>query len=317
MTQINSRSNINLLRHAVVLALLLVPAVPAAAFHPEESASALHQKLTGVVSKITDGVVFVKTPVGQVSFGANFAARGGFADAQVGQEVTLWISGNNTVLDVRKKGEAEPVYRLMTGDLLFTSDLKDEILLRTPEGEKQFPVERGKSKLSAIMAGEPVTVELNQAGDMIDIHRGVEMTIEVAPSATEQAGSHMKLTGEVTKIRSGMAFVKTPVGWATFGPEMGLTDIRVGDTVVLMINDNNSVIDVYRKGEPAPVHRFITGKLAYASDLKNEIKLWTPEGEQAFPVLRGKSKLSAVEEGTPISVELNEAGKVIDVRKAG
>jgi len=43
----------------------------------------------------------------------------------------------------------------------------------------------------------------------------------------------------------------------------------------------------------------------------------TPEGEQTFPVQHGESKLSGMKEGTPITIELNEAGKVIEIRKAG
>ena len=42
----------------------------------------------------------------------------------------------------------------------------------------------------------------------------------------------------------------------------------------------------------------------------------TPEGERSFPVQEGESTLSTIEAGTPITVELNKAGNVIDLRKA-
>ncbi len=64
------------------------------------------------------------------------------------------------------------------------------------------------------------------------------------------------------------------------------------------------------------VHRLITGKLTYTSGDKKEIKLMTPEGERSFPVQEGERPLSTIEAGTPITVELNKAGNVIDLRKA-
>ncbi len=303
---------------ALALSLVLIaPVTSALAEQPgQPSTAASHEKLTGVISKIRSGVIFVKTPVGQVSFGSKFAAKGGLADAQVGDEVTMWVNENNIVIDVHKKGETEPVHRLVTGNLTYTSDLKTEIKLWTPQGEKTFSVERGKSKLPAIKEGEPVTVELNKAGEVIDIHR-LKLSIQATPSAGQRAGSRMKLAGEVTKIKSGMVFVKTPASEVRFGAEMGMKDLKVGDAVIMEINENNVVIGVHKKGEPTPVHRFITGNLVYASDQKTEVKLWTPEGEKTFSVVRGKSKLSPIKEGALITVELNEAGQVIDVRKAG
>lgn len=299
----------------VVMWLLMLVAPVAAEPTGQSSAPAPHQKLTGVVSKVQSGVVFLQTPVGRVTLSSKFVEKGGLVDAQVGQEVTMWVNESNIVIDVSKKGEAAPVYRLVSGNLSYTSDQKTEIKLWTPQGERAFSVARNKSKLSAVQEGTPVTLELNQAGEVIDVHR-MEVGLEVAPTGLVGAGSQTKLTGVVSKIKSGLVFVKTKVGVATFGKEMKMKGLAVGDEVVLQINGNNSVIDVYRKGAPVPVHLFITGNLVYTSDLKTEIKLWTPEGEKTFPVIRGKSKLSVIKEGTPITVELNEAGKMIDMRKA-
>jgi cell envelope opacity-associated protein A len=43
----------------------------------------------------------------------------------------------------------------------------------------------------------------------------------------------------------------------------------------------------------------------------------TPEGERTFTIQHGENKLSGMKEGTPITIELNEAGNVIQIRKAG
>jgi hypothetical protein len=49
---------------------------------------------------------------------------------------------------------------------------------------------------------------------------------------------------------------------------------------------------------------------------KQEIKLWTPEGEKVFPLDRMEVKTKPIEEGSMITVELDEKGTVIDLRKA-
>jgi hypothetical protein len=81
------------------------------------------------------------------------------------------------------------------------------------------------------------------------------------------------------------------------------------------VNENNSVIDVHRKGDAHATHRYITGTLIYSSKDNSTIRLMTPEGERDFPVERGRSRLSLIEEGLPITVEVNEAGKVIDIHR--
>jgi hypothetical protein len=56
--------------------------------------------------------------------------------------------------------------------------------------------------------------------------------------------------------------------------------------------------------------------LIYAGKTKNEIKLQTPEGEKVFPLGRMEVKTKPIEEGSMITVELDEKGTVIDLRKA-
>lgn len=143
--------------------------------------------------------------------------------------------------------------------------------------------------------------------------------IHLDPGSAKQpgqtgSGTHMKLSGVVSKIESGLVFVTTPTGRLTVSSKAIRAVCKVGDKVTMWMNEGNVVIDVHKEGKPSP-HRFITGSLTYVSDDKNEILLWTPEGEKPFPVERGKSKLSAVKDGTPITAELNEEGRIIDIHQ--
>ena len=63
-------------------------------------------------------------------------------------------------------------------------------------------------------------------------------------------------------------------------------------------------------------HRLITGRLVYTGRGKTGIKLWTPEGEHIFPLERLEIKTKPIEEGTLVTLELNENGKVITLRKS-
>ncbi|MGH7255008.1 MAG: hypothetical protein ACREI3_04455 [Nitrospirales bacterium] len=81
------------------------------------------------------------------------------------------------------------------------------------------------------------------------------------------------------------------------------------------MNESNTVIDVHPKGHEG-THRFITGKLVYVGKMKKQIKLWTPEGGKVFPLERLEVKTGGIEEGALVTVELNEAGTVIDLHRA-
>jgi hypothetical protein len=135
------------------------------------------------------------------------------------------------------------------------------------------------------------------------------------------SGRHKEVSGSVSKIESGMIFVKTPSGRRAISLSMankhGLYAVHVGDELTLLVDEGNIAIDAYKKDALPPAHLFITGNLTYVASDQKEILLWTPEGEKPFAVDPGCSKFSAIKVGTPITVELNEEGSVIDVYQAG
>jgi hypothetical protein len=137
-----------------------------------------------------------------------------------------------------------------------------------------------------------------------------------------ESGRHKEVSGSVSKIESGMVFVKTTSGRRAISLSManhhGLYTVHVGDELTLLVDEGNVAIDAYnKKYAPSPAHLFITGTLTYVSSDKKEMLLWTQEGEKPFAVEQGYSKFSVITVGTPITVELNDAGSVIDVQQAG
>ncbi len=268
------------------------------------------QKLTGTISAIKSGLVVVQTSAGKI----RLQAKAGLSDVKIGDEITIWVNENNFVMAVQKKGAAAPMHRLVSGKLTWASDSKNDIKLWTPDGEKTFAVERGRSKLNMLKEGAQITVELNEAGKVVDIH-SVTMTINVDPG-TGPVGSRIKLIGTVTKIQSNIVTVKTPTGQLSLNQKRGLGDAKVGDEVTVFVNENNVVMSVQKQGAAAPVHRLVSGALVSVSDNQGTVKISTSDGEKAFPVVGNRSKLSMIKAGTVVTVELDENGKAVDVRKA-
>lgn len=268
-------------------------------------------KVSGVISQMHSGRISVTTSWGQMNIQSD-----ALADAKVGDEITVWVNENNVVIDAYPKGASRPQHRWIRGKLTYTSGDMNSIKLWTPEGEKSFTVKRNRPKFSKFQEGAFITVQLNDKGEVIDVHRVLELDLELALVPHTDPGHRIKLDGVVAEIKSGQVFVKTPVGRYSLNAKTAPQDVKVGDTLTLWVSNNNVAVDHHTKGKEG-VHRLITGKLTYTSGDKKEIKLMTPEGERSYPVQHGESKLSTIEEGTPITVELNEAGNVIEIRKAG
>lgn len=148
----------------------------------------------------------------------------------------------------------------------------------------------------------------------------------VAATADESgmvdASHYYGLTGVVSRIHSGMLFVKPPAGLQprAISPRrverVGLHNAKIGDRVNLWVDAGNVLVDARADGLPPPDHRVIAGKLTYSDMYWSEIKISTPEGTETFEVdsLAG-SKLSTFAEGMPVEIELDSDNFVIDVHR--
>ena len=128
------------------------------------------------------------------------------------------------------------------------------------------------------------------------------------------AADHRQLIGTVTKIQSDVVYAKTPWGVRVIGTAKQLGSVRPGDRVTVWLNEDNTVIDVHKDGEPAPRHAKVNGHLIYRTPAKTEIRLWTAEGKKVLPVTPSAvARVGAIPAGSPVTVELNERGQVIDL----
>ncbi|HKR80656.1 MAG TPA: hypothetical protein VJR69_13200, partial [Nitrospira sp.] len=133
----------------------------------------------------------------------------------------------------------------------------------------------------------------------------------------QKGEAHKHFKGEIIESGGGLA-IKTKEG-TTY--QLSENEARrqgrafkAGDKVEVSVNENNAIVDVHLEGEKGQ-HKFVTGKLIHVGKMNKEIKLQTAEGEQSFPLLLQETKTKALAEGTEVTVELNEAGTVIDLHK--
>ncbi|SRR6266849_2187803 len=80
-------------------ALNTLPTVERNGLTPMTDDPGTYMKVSGVISQIRSGLVFVKTPWGQRTVPSN----NGLTDAKVGDEIIMSVDKNNMVIGVHKK----------------------------------------------------------------------------------------------------------------------------------------------------------------------------------------------------------------------
>jgi len=165
-----------------VLSLFVIPAAvlvspqvaQADQANPEEvdHMKAGHKKVEGVVTEMKSGLYTVKTSNGTMyTLTETAAVRHGHAVPKVGDELTLWVNEGNMVMDAHMKGDADKAHRFIAGKLASIDYDKSQMTLSTSGGEKNFKLKPESRMFKEIATGAQVTVEVNETGEVIDIHK--------------------------------------------------------------------------------------------------------------------------------------------------
>lgn len=293
------------------------PAESGAQTHPaaqaDPSATTDHDEtspsiaLKGSVWRAKPGIVFLKTPVGLLTLSSTSTLK----DMRASQSVLFWIHGSSMVVEIRKRADDSLVHRYLAGPVVKGSGDTKELIRWTPDGDTSFHYGTHESKLSALHDGDPVTVEVDDAGTIIGMH-DLQFDLQIGQVPPSGSDAHVLLSGTVSKLKSNFIFFKTPVGVINVNAKIGIKNAKVGQTMTLHVHHHSVVADLTPANGTAPIRRFITGPLEFSTPDHTGVKLWTPAGEHTFPTDRGKSALAGVKEGSPITVELNGEGTVVD-----
>ena len=316
----SSSTTLRLVLVCIALNGIILPGLPAPgltqhlpANQPESSATTDHEEtspsiaLKGSVWRAKPGIVFLKTPVGLLTLSSKTTLK----DMRASQSVSFWIHGSSMVVEIRKRADDSLVHRYLTGPILKGSGDTKELIRWTPDGNTSFHYGTHESQLSALHDGDQVTVEVDDSGTIIGVH-DLQFDLQIGQVPPRGSEAHVLLSGTVSKLKSNFIFFKTPVGVINVNAKIGIKNAKVGQTMTLHVHHHSVVADLTPANGTAPIRRFITGPLEFSTPDRTGVKFWTPAGEQTFPTDRGKSALAGVKEGSPITVELNGDGTVVD-----
>lgn len=147
---------------------------------------------------------------------------------------------------------------------------------------------------------------------------------DIHPSISDDAPHHM-INGTVKSIEGDMVSVKLETGVTRrFGvaeaKKEGIKSLKEGDKVSLQVNEANLIVDIHKDGAMAQnqrQHRSIVGTVEQFDPLQKKVTVKTDQGktetfEIKMPII---AKLSGIEQGTKVTMEIDEQNLVTDVHK--
>ena len=134
--------------------------------------------------------------------------------------------------------------------------------------------------------------------------------------------AHMKagqtmVEGVVTQMKSGLYNVRTATGTnytlaesaeARYGRDVP----KVGDEMILWINEGNDIMDACKKGANHLSPRFMSGKLVSINYGRSQMILSMAGGEESFDLRPESRMFKEIAVGAPVTIAVNE-GEVVDI----
>ena len=131
-----------------------------------------HQKVEGVVSEVRSGLYTVKTSTGAtLTLAESVAVRYGRDLPKVGDAMTLWVNEGNMVMDARPKGQPGKAPHFISGTLASIDNGHSQLTLSASGSERNYKLKPESRMFREIAPGTHVTIEVNEAGEVIDLHK--------------------------------------------------------------------------------------------------------------------------------------------------
>lgn len=132
-----------------------------------------------------------------------------------------------------------------------------------------------------------------------------------------KAGQTM-VEGVVTQMKSGLYTVRTATGTnytlaesaeARYGRDVP----KVGDEMILWINEGNDIMDARKKGANNLSPRIMSGKCVSINYGRSQVILAMAGGEESFKLRPESRMFRDIAVGTPVTIAVNKEGEVIDI----
>lgn len=134
-----------------------------------------------------------------------------------------------------------------------------------------------------------------------------------APAAPVEVDPSITLKGAVWRTKTGIVFLKTPVGLLTLSSKSTLKDLKASHEVSFWVHERHVVVEIRRRNDGSLVHRYLGGPITPGPDSSKTLRYWTAEGEQTVHYGTQEAKLSAYHEGDQVTVEVDESQTIIGV----
>jgi hypothetical protein len=151
-----------------------------------------HRRVTGVVDRLEDGMISLKTEEGTVrKFGITDAKKEGLKGLKPGDRITIELDEGNEIADIHKEakiaeggqndandtegkgGLSQDKHRSITGTLESFNAMERKVTVKTEDGKSQsFELKNPAiSKLTGVAPGTEVTLEIDEQNRVMDAHR--------------------------------------------------------------------------------------------------------------------------------------------------
>lgn len=127
----------------------------------------------------------------------------------------------------------------------------------------------------------------------------------------DEASPSIALKGSVWRAKPGIVFLKTPVGLLTLSSKTSLKDMRASQSVSFWIHGSSMAVEIRKRADDSLVHRYLTGPIVKGSGDTKELIRWTPDGDAPFHYGTHEPQISALRDGDPVTVEVDDTGTII------
>lgn len=124
---------------------------------------------------------------------------------------------------------------------------------------------------------------------------------------------YIMLRGSVWRTKTGIVFLKTPIGLLTLSSKTTLKDLKASQEVHFWVHDRHSVVEVRRRTDGVLVHRFLSGPMTSGGDTPRTLRWWGPDGDQTVNVGTQEEQLTNHREGDPLTVEVDDTNTITGV----
>jgi hypothetical protein len=117
----------------------------------------------------------------------------------------------------------------------------------------------------------------------------------------------------VWRTKSGIVFLKTPIGLLTLTSKTTLKDLKASQEVRFWLHDRYSIVEIRKRTDGSLVHRYLSGPMLSGTDAPKTLRWWGPNGDQTVHVGTQEERLADYREGDPLTVEVDETNTISGV----